>query len=356
MTNDLDDVEAIRSADRSDMLGAIASMHEQVRAGFALGMEASALPEGDGVTAIVFCGMGGSAIAGDVLRTLARDRLTVPVEVYRGPGLPVYCRPHTLVVCSSYSGNTAETLSAYGEALERGCRIIAVSSGGELAARANADGRGLVRVPGGSVPRAAFGYLTFAAMGAIGAVGLLPPWAPEVEQAAAELERLLRALGPDVPRATNPAKELAWNLGDRHPVIWGADGWAATAAARWKSQFNENAKVLAWSSAMPELDHNEVEGWSDRQGDDAFVIALRHEGEHPDVAMRFEPSLEFAREAGAVTDEVWAAGPTDLARFLSLVAMGDLTTTYHAIGRGVDPSPMGSITKLKSILAGTVSG
>jgi glucose/mannose-6-phosphate isomerase len=354
VTIDLDDVEAIHPNDPGDMLGAIAAMPQHVRTGFAAGNEAPGLPQADGVTAIVFAGMGGSAIAGDVLRTLARDRLTVPVDVNRGPVLPVFCGPHTLVVCSSYSGNTAETLAAYADAHERGARIVAITSGGELATRAAADGQGVVRVPGGFVPRAAFGLIAFATLGAVGAVGLLPPSASDVAQAADELERLMIALGPGVPRADNPAKELAWNLGDRQPVIWGADGWAATAAARWKGQFNENAKVLAWCSAMPELDHNEVEGWAARQGDGSFVIALRHEGEHADVAMRFEPSLAIARDAGAITDQVWAAGSSELSRFLSLVAMGDLTSTYHAIGRGVDPTPMDAITRLKAYLAGSV--
>jgi glucose/mannose-6-phosphate isomerase len=105
---------------------------------------------------------------------------------------------------------------------------------------------------------------------------------------------------------------------------------------------------------MPELDHNEVEGWAPRQGEGAFVVALRHEGEHPEIAVRFEPSLAIARDAGAVTDEVWAAGSSELSRFLSLVAMGDLASTYHAIGRGVDPTPMDAIMRLKAYLAGRV--
>lgn len=355
MTSDLDDVQALRRLDPGGMLGAIRSMADHIRVGYGAGTEATGLPEADGVTAIVFAGMGGSAIAGEVLRTLPRDRLTVPVDVNRSPVLPVFCGPHTLVVCSSYSGNTAETLAAYADAHQRGCRLIVITSGGELAARAHADGRGLVRVPDGFVPRAAFGYLTFAALGAIERIGLLPAQGVEVAEAAIELERLLAALDPDVPRDRNPAKQLAWQLGDRQPVIWGADGWAATAAARWRAQFNENAKIPAWSSAMPEIDHNEIEGWAGRRGESSFVIALRHQGEPPDVAARFEPTLESVRRSGVVTDEVWAAGPTDLARFLSLIAMGDLTSTYHALARSVDPTPMDAITRLKAFLAGSAT-
>jgi glucose/mannose-6-phosphate isomerase len=353
---DLDDVQELHRLDPGGMLGAIRSMPDHVRVGYSAGIDATGLPEADGVTAIVFAGMGGSAIAGDVLRTLPRDRLTVPVDVNRSPTLPVFCGPHTLVVCSSYSGNTSETLSAYADALARGCRVIAISSGGELATRAQADGRGFVRVPDGFVPRAAFGYLTFATLGAIERTGLLPSLRPEIDEAATELDRLLAALDPEVPRERNPAKQLAWQLGDRQPVIWGADGWAATAAARWRAQFNENAKVPAWSSAMPELDHNEIEGWAGRRGESSFVIALRHEAEPDDVSARFEPTLESVRRSGVVTDEVWAAGPTEIARFLSLIAMGDLTSTYHALARAVDPTPMEAIVRLKAFLERKAAG
>ncbi len=170
-----------------------------------------------------------------------------------------------------------------------------------------------------------------------------------------ELERLVAALGPGVPRDANPAKQLAWNLGDRRPVVWGAEGIGAVAAARWKAQWNENAKIAAWWAALPELDHNEVVGWAPGEGDETSVIALRHAGEHPDVAVRFEPSLAIARDAGAVTEQVWAAGRSALAQLCSLVVTGDYASTYLALMRGVDPSPMDAIDQLKAVLAETSS-
>lgn len=351
MTVDLDDVQALRGFDPGDMLGAVASMPTHASVAYRTGLDAGSLPSLDGITAVSYCGMGGSAIAGDVLRALFRDRLGVPVDVNRSPELPEFAGPHTLVITCSYSGGTAETLEAFKEAQRRGCRIIALTGGGELADRAQAAGAGLTVIPSGYVPRAAFGYLVFGLLGTLESAGLLPPLATDVDETVAELERLVDLLGPDRPRDENKAKHLAWNLGDRHPVVWGADGIGAVAAARLKAQWNENAKVPAWWSALPELDHNEVVGWAKGEGNDSFVIALRHEGEHPDVALRFEPSLEIARGSGAVTEEVWAAGRSPLARLCSLVITGDYASVYLALMRGVDPSPMDAIDHLKAVLA-----
>jgi glucose/mannose-6-phosphate isomerase len=347
---DLNDDEALRALDAGDMLEAVASLPRHAREGYAAGVQARGLASADGITAVTFCGMGGSAVAGDVLRSLFRGRMIVPVEVNRTPELPAYAGPHTLVVISSYSGNTAETLACFEEAVARGCRVLPITSGGTLAARAEELGLGAVRIPGGYMPRAALGYLALSLLGAMESVGLLPTLADDVEDAAAELDRLVDALGPMVPTERNEAKALAMRIGDRQPVVWGADGFGSVAAARWKTQMNENGKVPAWAAALPELDHNEVVGWFGEQGRSSFVVALRHEGEHADVAVRFPISLEIARDAGVVTEEVWATGRTELTRFLSLVVMGDYVSCYVGLAQGIDPSPIASIDRLKAFL------
>jgi glucose/mannose-6-phosphate isomerase len=348
---DLDDERALAAGDPGGMLATVADLSSHGREGYELGSTTGGFPSADGVTAVAFCGMGGSAVAGDVVRELFRDRLGVPIDVIRGPALPEFCGPHTLVVCSSYSGETAETLACFEEALRRGCRIVPVSSGGRLAARSAEEGLGVVSVPAGFMPRAALGYLALAALGALESIGLLPPMRDDVADAMGELERLAMRLAPSVPRADNPAKELAWLVGDRVPLVWGAEGLGAVAAARWKTQFNENAKVPAWSSALPELDHNEVVGWTHPAGSSYFLIALRHDGEHPDVAARFPISIRIAQEAGAAVEEVRGAGSSPLGRLMSLVLMGDFTTVYHALAHGVDPTPVSAIERLKTALA-----
>jgi len=349
----LDDERSMRPGDPSGMLEAVLGLPTHAGEGYELGLAAADLPSAEGVTNVAFCGMGGSAVSGDVLRVLMADRLRVPVVVVRSPELPEWVGPHTLVVASSYSGGTAETLSASEEAVRRGARIVAVTSGGELGRRAEELALGRAIVPGGFQPRAAIGYLAFATLGALERAGLLPPMRGDVEACAAELRAIADQMAPGVPTSINPAKQLAEAIGDRVPVIWGADGIGAVAAARWKTQLNENAKVPAWASALPELDHNEVVGWSAGQGHGTFLVALRHEGEHPDVAVRFPLSVAIAEEAGALAQEVWARGRSALTRLFSLVLVGDLTSTYLALAREVDPTPVEAIARLKEALAQT---
>jgi glucose/mannose-6-phosphate isomerase len=348
---DLDDELAVRAGDPGGMLATVAAFSEHCREGYRLGRAAAPLPEVQDVRSIAFCGMGGSAVAGDVIRTLYADRLPVPVVVVRSSELPEFCGPHSLVLVSSHSGGTAEALACFDEAMKRGCRVIAIASGGELAARAEELELACVALPGGFMPRAAFGYIALGALGALEAVGFVPPLEHDVEAASAELAALAATCAPSAPSAVNQAKHLAREIGDRTPVVWGGEGIGSVAAGRWKTQFNENAKVPAWASSLPELDHNEVVGWSQGAGSRSFVVALRHEGEPPDVAARFGPSLEIARAAGALVEEVWASGGATLSRFLSLSLLGDFTTSYLGIARGVDPTPIEAIERVKRALA-----
>jgi glucose/mannose-6-phosphate isomerase len=352
MTVDLDDREAVRAGDPADMLGTVAALGSQCRQGYANGAVAQALPDLADVRGVVVCGMGGSAVAGDVLRSVFRDRLGVPVEVNRSPELPEHAGIHTLVLASSYSGNTSETLAAFTEAVRRGCRAIAVTSGGTLRDEAQEHGVPVVGVPDGFQPRAALGWLAFTAMGALEAAGLLPPMATDVAETVEVIEERSASCGPGVRSADNPAKQLALGIGDRVPVVWGSEGIGAVAAARWKTQMNENGKIPAWWASMSELDHNEVVGWTEPYGRSHAVIALRHEGEDAETAARFPLSLEIAGDAGATTHEVRATGRTSLARLLSLIVVGDHVSTYVAIRRGIDPTPVEVIQRLKAALVG----
>jgi glucose/mannose-6-phosphate isomerase len=347
----LDDRAALRAADPSGMLDTVTGLGAQCREGYALGLVARPLPEAAGITSIVVCGMGGSAIAGDVIAVLAAPRLRFPIAVVRTPELPEFCGPHTLIVASSYSGDTAETLELFEQAIRRGCRIVAVTAGGVLSRRAGELGIGRVIVPGGHMPRAAFGYLSLGALGALEAMGIMPAHADDVDEAISEVAGVIADAGPDVPTSANPAKELALAIGERVPVVWGAEGIGSVAAMRWKSQFNENAKVPSFASALPELDHNEVVGWSEGRGAGFALIALRHPGEHGDVAARFPLSQELVRASGALVREVSSRGRSELARLLTLVQLGDLVSTYLGIARGVDPSPIEPIESLKRALA-----
>ena len=348
---DLDDAAAMRAADPSGMLGLVSGLADHCREGYRLGRAAEGLPSADDVTAVAFCGMGGSAIPGDLVRALYAARLHLPVTVIRTPELPAWCGPHSLVVVSSYSGETAETMTLFEEAVARGCRMIAVTSGGQLAQRAAELAVGAVIVPARFMPRAAVGYLGLGVLGALESVGLVPSVAADLDETLGELDRILEVNGSEVAASNNPAKTLALRIGERFPVVWGAEGLAATAAYRWKTQFNENAKVPAFWGALPELDHNEVVGWAEGAGRAFFLVALRHAGEHAEVAARFPLSIGIARSSGIEAEEIRASGVSGLSRLLELIQHGDLVSTYHAIARGVDPTPIDAIARLKRALA-----
>jgi glucose/mannose-6-phosphate isomerase len=350
---DLDDRAALRAGDPGGMLDTVAGLAAQCREAYATGLATNPLPGADDVASIAVCGMGGSAIAGDVLAAVAAPRLRIPVTVVRTPELPEFCGPHTLVVASSYSGETSETLALFEEAVVRGCRILSITSGGTLGERSSELGVGRVLAPGGFMPRAAFGHLALGALGALEAMGIAPSHADDVDEAVALMDEVMAESGPDARAPANPAKALALAIGERVPVVWGADGIGSVASTRWKTQFNENAKVPAFAASLPELDHNEVVGWSPGRGEGFAVIALRHAGEHGDVATRFPLSEEIARRSGADVHEVEARGRSDLARLLTLVQTGDLVSTYLGLARGVDPSPVEAITILKRALAET---
>ncbi|MEO8423711.1 MAG: bifunctional phosphoglucose/phosphomannose isomerase [Actinomycetota bacterium] len=349
---DLDDPQALRLADPQSMLDAVLGLPNDCRAAYDSARFAEGLPSSDGITSVTFCGMGGSAVSGDVVRSVFLERLGLPVEVSRSPVLPEHCDPQTLVVCSSYSGNTAETLAAFRSALKRGSRVLVVTSGGTIAEEADDHGVAIVRVPPGYQPRAALGHLGFASLGALETMGILPPLATDVGEAIAEVEGVLAAMGPDVPTDDNAAKTLATRIGERFPVIWGADGIGSVAAARWKTQMNENGKLPAFWSSMSELDHNELVGWTAPFGERFFVVGLRHDGEDPQLPPRFPLSYDIVRAAGGEVEEVHARGISALARLMSLIIVGDLTSVYLAIGRGVDPTPVPVIERLKAALAG----
>ncbi|CAN5187315.1 bifunctional phosphoglucose/phosphomannose isomerase [soil metagenome] len=354
MTGDpkrLEDATALASLDPGGMLGLVAALGSQLRNGFELGRSVEEPPSGEGVRSIAVCGMGGSGIAGDILRSLFSARLPFPIVVTKGYELPEFCGRDTVVIASSYSGDTEETLSAFDEGVGRGCRVVSVSAGGELGSRSVRQAVPHVAVPRDiPVPRAALGYLAAAPIGLLDIMGLIPPAAYDVARAAESLDSLARSLSADVPVDRNVAKALAvWLLG-RTPLIWGSEGLAEAPALRWKTQMNENAKVPAFHAVLPELDHNDVEGWSPSTGTPYGVVVLRHAAEHPRIAARVDATFDVIAEAGLEGREVSAPGPDPMDILFSLIMLGDFTSTYLGLARGIDPTPVPVLMGLKERL------
>jgi glucose/mannose-6-phosphate isomerase len=304
----------------------------------------------DGVDAVVVTGMGGSGICGDVVAALAADRLGVPVTVSKGYGLPRFVGPRTLVVACSYSGSTEETRSAIDAAEAAGARLFAVTSGGQLAERCAAAGYPLVRVPEGRQPRHSLWYLAVPVLVALG----LDDGADE---AAGVLADLAAGAGRHVSSADNPAKQLGLRLASGAvPLVWGARGLGSVAAYRLKCQLNENAKMLAFASEMPELNHNEIVGFAGRAapvGNVGLVILRDPVGEHVQVGRRFAVTEQVVGEGCAWIAVVAARGTSPLARLASLVLMADLTSVYTALELSQDPTPVAYIDRLKAELSRT---
>lgn len=311
---------------------------------------------GQPVEHIVVCGMGGSGISGDVLAAAASADLPVPVSVVKGYRLPGFVGPGTLVFAVSYSGGTEETGEAAAAAVDAGARLVAVCSGGELAALAAAAGAPVIGCPAGFMPRAALGHLATPLFVVCERLGLLPGAGRWVAAAAAQAAARRDACRPAVTGAANPARELTRRIGRTFPLVWGTGALGAVAAYRWKADINENAKAPAFWGAFPELDHNEICGFG-QHGDVTrqvvTLVELRHDFEHPRLARRVDATRTIVDETVASILEVRAAGDGRLAQLVDLMYVGDWVSVYLAFDAGVDPGPIDAIAALKDELART---
>jgi glucose/mannose-6-phosphate isomerase len=300
---------------------------------------------------IYVCGMGGSAIGGDFLRAFAEREGRVPVEVVRGYDLPRAAGPDSFLFCVSYSGGTEETLAAWGEATRRGVPRAAVTSGGPLAELAAEGGAPCLLIPGGSPPRAALGWTAAPLFAACARAGLLPVGAGDVEDAAVACEEAIAQHGPDAA-AGDPLRAWAESCAGGLAFLYAPASPFAPCALRWQNQINENAKALAHVALFPEQNHNEIVGWEARSevARLARVAFLGGEEAHPRVRRRMEIVEEELRKAGVAAARFRPRGRGLLARLLSLAVMGDLASLHLAAARGVDPTPVASIDRLKARL------
>jgi glucose/mannose-6-phosphate isomerase len=299
---------------------------------------------------LVVAGMGGSAIGGLLARSALGDRCSRPMAVARDYGLPSWATPDTAVLCSSYSGETEETLAAYEAAGFLGAHRIVCTTGGRLAASARADGVPVIPLPGGFQPRAAVGYSLVVSLEVAALVGTGESLHTEIDVAAAHAERLVADWGPDAPE-DSLAKRLARSLHNTTPQIAGA-GLTAPVAYRWKTQLNENAKYPAFASVLPELDHNELVGWQGAAPLGRFSAVFLDDCDlHPRVRERIRLTQELIGDHAAVTERVETVGETAIERLVSLVLLGDLVSVYMAILAGRDPAQIDVLHELKRRLA-----
>jgi glucose/mannose-6-phosphate isomerase len=340
--------DAIAEVDISHQVADMLGLHEHLRDGL-WRVESANLKPHDSPGGLVVAGMGGSSIGGALACAALGDRASRPIMLARDYALPSWTTPDTTVLCTSYSGNTEETLAAYTAAQALGATTIVATTGGKLAELARADGVPVIPIPGGFQPRAAVGYSLVVALEVAALCGAAELVRSEIDVAAAHAEQLAARWGPDA-EGDNLAKTLARGLHGTIPQVCGA-GLTAAVAYRWKTQINENAKVPAFASELPELDHNEVAGWDAGRLLGPFSAVFLDDSDlHPRVRQRIGLTRGLIASRGAPTFRVETDGQTRLERLVSVLLLGDLVSLYMAVLRGVDPSPVESIDSLKAAL------
>ncbi len=349
------DFAALRARlDTTDMMGRIIAFPEQMEAAWKIGAEFAPRVEplrGKSFERVVVCGMGGSAIGGDLARSFLGERAKVPVLSCRDYFLPSNLARGALVIVSSYSGNTGETLSAYEAARTHAAAVVAITSGGELAQRCSRDNIPVCTIPGGMPPRSAIGYSLFPTLHVLRATGVASFEDKEYAEALSAAKDRCDAYAPS--HRDNAAIETALDLQRRTAFVYAAPGLLEGVARRWACQLNENSKTLAHFAFFPELNHNEIVGWE--VGDimkSAVIVSLEDREDHPMTRRHADVGLALMGPFAAKVERLETPGGGRLARMLCMMLLGDFTSVYLAYLNEVDPTPVKKIDALKKSLAG----
>ncbi len=349
---DLDKSHLFRETDPQDMLARISELPQQCRDAWANAQSLPLPAEYCQAEAVVILGMGGSAIGGDLLRTLLESECPVPIIVNRDYTIPAFVNERTLAIASSYSGNTEETLAALEAAQQAGAMLLAIATGGKLAARARELNVPLLTFDYRSQPRAALGHSIVALISIICRLGLVSDKAADLDEAVSVMESWQRDINEAVPLTENEAKKLAVKLHERLSVVYGA-GHLSEVARRWKGQLNENVKAWAFFEQLPEMNHNALAGteFPADLAEKIVAVMLTSPLDHPRTRVRFQITQEIFSQRGVSCEVVEARGSSRLAQMLSAVHFGDYVSFYLAMLYGVDPTSLEAVDYLKRRLA-----
>ncbi|MEW5796905.1 MAG: bifunctional phosphoglucose/phosphomannose isomerase [Candidatus Zixiibacteriota bacterium] len=351
----LDDLDAIRALDPGNMYNTIFDLPEQMAKALKMAggwnVPVSEFPD---VGNIVVVGMGGSAVGGDLARTLLASELLVPFQVCRNYALPEYVDDESLVIVSSYSGNTEETLAAIDDALARSAMIVVLTTGGLLEEVAQLNEIPMLKLPSGLQPRAALGYSFVPLAVFLEKIGLVKTVAERIRGTIEHMKVTRERMVEDSTSQTNPAKQLAQLIDGKIPVVYANTTLTDVAALRWKTQICENAKMMAFANVYPEFNHNELVGWSGmslEQKEQLIVLNLRSEDDHEKISARMDVVKRLIEEQDIMVIDLYASGETPVQRVFNLIQMGDFVSYYLAILNDVDPSPVDVIENLKKELS-----
>ena len=349
---DLDNHSVFHTIDHQNYLGEVENLPSQLENAYQQGLSLS-LPPWQGIKNVLIAGMGGSAIGADLLSAYAAPLCPVPVVVQRGYNLPAWAHgPGTLVIASSHSGNTEETLAAFEQAQSNGCRILALCTGGKLAQKATATNTPLWTFEHLGQPRAAVGYSFGLLLALVRRLGLIPDPVDELNAAISAMRKQREEVQPNIPIVHNLAKREAGQLMGRWVMVFGADVLEPV-ARRWKTQINELAKAWAQFEALPEADHNALAGLSQPESglSSGMAVFLRAQSYHPRNLLRTELTKQAYMLEGLNTDFIDAQGDTALAQQWTSLQLGDYVAYYLAMLYEIDPTPIPALEGFKKQLA-----
>ncbi len=343
--------ELIQRHDPKGMRNLILNFPKQAEEAVTIGNASSIKLKVSKIQNIIITGLGGSAIGGDLLRAYLADKCAVPVIVNRHYYFPEYVGKNSLVIISSYSGNTEETVSAYKDAVKRKAMVFCITSGGEVERMAKKHKHPYIKIPGGLPPRAALGYSFFPTLIALSKLGFIKDQKKEIKETLALLTALSARYSNDTA-ADNRAVNLAKTLHGKLPLIYSGADKFDTVNTRWRGQITENAKTLAFGHVFPELNHNEIVGWEVLKDimKEIHVVILRDKEDYKRIQLRMDVSKGIIGGLADGITEVYSEGKSLLARTFSLLYLADWVSFYLAMFNGVDPSPVKKIDFLKEEL------
>ena len=344
--------ELRKSLDISNMHDAILGFPQQISDSFSIMGNWVEQNDYKNIQQILVLGMGGSAIGGDVVRVLIQSECVIPMIVNRSYNIPHWVNENTLVIASSYSGNTEETLSALGQCIDANAQILSITTGGELLEISNKYDFDTIILTAGLQPRAALGVSASILLLVLNKLQLVNN--ALIEELHHSIN-LLADLGKELSNYDdeNPAMILANEIHTMCPIIYGSEDLTWVAALRFRGQLEENAKMLAFHHHIPEQNHNEIEGWSCHTHllDSKCIIWLKDEDDHPRSLKRMEVSSELLTGNVGKQIEIQETGRSPLVRLFKMIHFTDWVSYYVALLNEVDPTPVERITQLKAELA-----
>lgn len=323
--------------DKEHMIGVLDDFPNQVHKGFFELVDKIKVEKKD-FKNILFVGMGGSALPGDIAETFLRDISKIPVFVHKSYGLPKFVDKDSLVFAVSYSGNTEETLDAYKVARGKSCTTVAVTSGGQLRKMVESDKKPLILIPAGIQPRLAVGYQFFAILRVLQDLGIVKDNSDDIKKLVEKLKN---------PEFKMKGEELATKLVEKVPIIYASDTMNVV-AEMWKIAFNENCKIAAFYNYFPELNHNEMLGFTTPKAN-FYVIMIREDDCNRRIAKRFKITKDIISKKASTT-EIVVKGESHLLKIFTAIYIGYWTAYFLALKYGVDPTPVELVEELKKKL------